>query len=58
MPQKHKRMLIESSHKLSQSREFHLKISDYQIDCVKQYKTPRCEFRYQLKMVVSRRHYS
>ena len=38
MPQKHKRMLIGSSHKLSQSREFHLKIGDYQIDCVKQYK--------------------
>ena len=40
--QKTKCMLIGSSHKLSKSRELHLKVGDCKIDFVKQY---RCEFR-------------
>ena len=31
-------MLVGSSHKLSKSRDLHLTISDYKIECVKQYK--------------------
>ena len=31
-------MLVVSSHKLSKSRDLHLTISDYKIECVKQYK--------------------
>ena len=31
-------MLVGSSHKLSKSRDLHLTISDYKIQCVKQYK--------------------
>mgnify|MGYP006890246223 CR=1 FL=1 len=36
--QKTKCMLVVSSHKLSKSRDLHLTISDYKIECVKQYK--------------------
>ena len=36
--QKTKCMLVGSSHKLSKSRDLHLTIGDYKIDCVKQYK--------------------
>jgi len=36
--QKTKCMLVGSSHKLSKSRELHLTISDYKIECVKQNK--------------------
>ena len=36
--QKTKCMLVGSSHKLSKSRDLHLTISDYKIECVKQYK--------------------
>ena len=38
MPQKTKCMLVGSSHKLSKSRDLHLTIGDYKIECVKQYK--------------------
>ena len=31
-------MLVGSSHKLSKSRDLHLTIGDYKIECVKQYK--------------------
>ena len=31
-------MLVGSSHKLSKSRDFDMTISDYKIECVKQYK--------------------
>ena len=34
-------MLVGSSHKLSNSRDLHLTISDYKIECVKQYKLLR-----------------
>ena len=36
--QKTKCMLVGSSHKLSKSRDLHLTIGDYKIDCVNQYK--------------------
>ena len=35
---KTKCMLVGSSHKLSKSRDLHLTIGDYKIECVKQYK--------------------
>ena len=38
MPQKTKCMLVGSSHKLRKSRDLHLTIGDYKIECVKQYK--------------------
>jgi len=31
-------MLVGSSHKLSKSRDFDMTVSDYKIECVKQYK--------------------
>ena len=36
--QKTKCMLVGSSHKLSKSRDLHLTIGDYKIECVNQYK--------------------